>query len=348
MRRDRRVNPSDAPVSICIPVYNGAAFLRECLDSVLAQTHPSFEVLVVDDRSTDESPAIIDAYRQRHASIRHVRNDVNLGLVGNWNRCVALARHDWIKFVFQDDRIEPTCVARMMRHASDTPALITSRRDFIFDADAPYELRNTYLLNQRRIAQFFDGADYRSAGECQRLALDRFGVNQFGEPTSVLLHKSFFAKYGLFREGMVSACDLEYWIRVSIHTGAYYIDETLAHFRVHDAATTAKNHQHREFRTSTLDQLLLLQDFATLAVYEPLRRHALQRILPLDLKRIYAAAVHRVFAKADWLRRDREHANHGPMTELEDFYGEFPELRPKRLSHALWRLRAYWHTRRPV
>ena len=70
-------------VSICIPTFNGAKYLRECVDSVLAQTHPDFEVLIVDDCSSDDSVAIAEDYARRDSRVRVSVNDRNLGLVGN-------------------------------------------------------------------------------------------------------------------------------------------------------------------------------------------------------------------------------------------------------------------------
>jgi glycosyltransferase involved in cell wall biosynthesis len=101
-------------VSVCIPTYNGAKYLKECLDSVLAQTFTDFEVLIVDDKSSDETLSIAQEYATYDPRFRVIQNECNLGLVGNWNRCVELAQGEWIKFIFQDDLIEPACLERML------------------------------------------------------------------------------------------------------------------------------------------------------------------------------------------------------------------------------------------
>ena len=326
-------------VSVCIPVYNGARHLRACLDSVLAQTHAAAEILIVDDGSTDDSALVIDAYRARSDRVRVVRNDRNLGLVGNWNRCVDLAAHDWIKFVFQDDLIEPTCVERLLAHARDPAVLVVCRRDFIFEPSTSDEQRAIYRAHQRRVDGFFTGRDFVGAAECRAFAIDRFGHNPFGEPTAVLLHKSFFARFGRFRQGLVMSCDLEYWLRVSIHTGAFFVDETLARFRVHGEATSAENHRIRRYRTSRLDNLLLLRAFVDDEAYRPLRVHAAERDLPVDLRACLRLNRQKAYAMADWARRDADRPDPGAMAELLAFYEEFPDLRLNRLGHLLWRLR---------
>jgi glycosyltransferase involved in cell wall biosynthesis len=329
------------PVSVCVPVYNGAAYLRECLDSVLAQDYGAFEVLVVDDCSSDDSATIVAEFAARDRRVRHVRNPRNLGLVGNWNRCVELANHDWIKFIFQDDVAEPGCLDTLMRYARVPAVLVTCRREFIFDESVPEALQDLYRDSQRRVRAFFEERDFATPMQCQRGAIEQFGYNLYGEPTSVLLHKRFFEVFGPFRQGMIMSCDLEYWTRVAIHTGAYYCGEPLVRFRVHQQASTAKVHAHHPFRWTVLDNLLLLHDFATAPVYQILRDHARDRDLPIDLGRCYRTKLHETFAKADWAQQEAVEGV-SAMSELESFYVEFPGMRPHRVAHLMWRLRRRW------
>ena len=92
-------------ISVCVPVYNGTKYLRECLDSILVQSFENFEVIIVDDQSTDATFDLAQEYPAQDARIRPFRNPHNLGMVENWNRCLDLASAEWIKFVFQDDLI---------------------------------------------------------------------------------------------------------------------------------------------------------------------------------------------------------------------------------------------------
>src|SRR4030065_1446213 len=123
-------------VSICIPTYNGEKYLRETLDSVLAQTFKNFELLIIDDNSKDNTMDILREYASRENRIRIVQNETNLGLVNNWNRCVELAHGDWIKFVFQDDIIAPDCIERLLESCKGGSLFAACRRNIIFDKDA--------------------------------------------------------------------------------------------------------------------------------------------------------------------------------------------------------------------
>ena len=93
-------------VTIVMPVYNGARYLRASLDSILRQTFSDFECLVIDDRSTDASRDVIKSYRDPR--IRLVEHDKNLGLVKTLNHGLALARGQYIARQDQDDVSHPT------------------------------------------------------------------------------------------------------------------------------------------------------------------------------------------------------------------------------------------------
>src|SRR2546423_14323182 len=104
-------------ISICVPTYNGARYLKPCLDSALAQTFADFELLVVDDGSTDSTPDLARQYVGGDPRISIRRNERNLGLVANWNRCVDLAGGERGKFRLQDDLMEPSCPGRLLAPA---------------------------------------------------------------------------------------------------------------------------------------------------------------------------------------------------------------------------------------
>jgi glycosyltransferase involved in cell wall biosynthesis len=97
-------------VTIVIPVHNGEPYLAEAIDSVLAQTYPHCEIVVVDDGSTDRTPAIIQGYGDR---VRSVRQE-NAGVAAARNHGIRLARAEWIAFLDADDRLHRAKVERQL------------------------------------------------------------------------------------------------------------------------------------------------------------------------------------------------------------------------------------------
>ncbi len=99
-------------VSIGVPVYNGQNYLREALDSLLAQTYGDFEILISDNASTDQTQAICKEYASRDDRIRYERQVTNLGAAANYNRVFEMARGEFFKWAAHDDVCLPTFLER--------------------------------------------------------------------------------------------------------------------------------------------------------------------------------------------------------------------------------------------
>ena len=106
-------------ISVLVPVYNVENYLRRCLDSILAQTCRDFEIVLVDDGSTDQSGAICDAYAGEHTCIRVIHQE-NAGLAQVRNVSLAAARGDYITFVDSDDAIDPRLLETLLQDLTQT------------------------------------------------------------------------------------------------------------------------------------------------------------------------------------------------------------------------------------
>jgi cellulose synthase/poly-beta-1,6-N-acetylglucosamine synthase-like glycosyltransferase len=117
-------------VSICIPTYNRAEMVGDAIRSALAQTYPAIEVVVVDNASTDRTAEVVASLQDPR--LRFVRNESNLGLFGNFNRCIELARGSLVHILHSDDTIPPgftqACVNLILAHPevamTFTPAVV--------------------------------------------------------------------------------------------------------------------------------------------------------------------------------------------------------------------------------
>lgn len=96
----------DPEISVIVPVYNAQNFLEDCIDSVLAQTYQNFELILVDDGSTDRSSEICDRYAEKDIRVQ-VIHQVNQGQATARNRALMRARGNWVCFVDSDDLIHP-------------------------------------------------------------------------------------------------------------------------------------------------------------------------------------------------------------------------------------------------
>lgn len=216
--------PSCQPVlSVCIPTYLGSAHIGATIDSVLAQSFGDFELIIVDDNSTDDTAAIVARYQDPR--IRFIRNASNLGPEGNWNRCLSESRGKYFKLLPQDDLLLPTCLERQMavleRDTEEKIALVFCARRVVVTDDRVVTVRG-YPGGRQGVIP-----GYEITRRCVR-----FGTNLIGEPGSVMFRKSLALQVGPFDSTYGYVIDLDYWFRLLLQGDAYYFPEPLVAFRV--------------------------------------------------------------------------------------------------------------------
>src|SRR5438105_452197 len=121
-------------VSVLIPSYNCARYLPEAIESVLEQEFRDFELLIIDDSSTDDSRAVIERYAAADSRVDFQCNAVNLGAVPNWNRCLAHARGEYVQLLCCDDALATAQALGKMAgllEANPTAVLAASARRLI-------------------------------------------------------------------------------------------------------------------------------------------------------------------------------------------------------------------------
>src|SRR3954454_5025016 len=194
--------------SVCVPTYNGSEFLAETLACISSQTLEDIEILVVDDGSTDGTLELAHQHAAGDSRVRIVRNAERAGSSArNANKCVPLARGTWIKFLYQDDVMEPRCLERMMDAGRRGP-LVISWHTYRFEPGVDAETR-AYYESLPTLATKLPG-DFADAGPFCDAVLDNWGVNFIGPTSSSLIHHDCFERYGLFNPNIVTIPDVDY------------------------------------------------------------------------------------------------------------------------------------------
>lgn len=212
---------SDAPrVSVGIPVYNAEKYIGAAIDSVLAQTYTDFELIVVDNCSTDGSASIVEAYDDPR--IRFLRNETNIGAAGNWNRSMEEARGEYVKLVCADDLLRPECLAKQVAALDAHPeaAFVSGHRDIV-DAEG------NVLIAARGPRRHGEIPPH----EALRMVV-RSGTNPFGEPATVLMRSTAREKAGNFTDERGWIIDVELWCRLLEHGSVVVLPDNVAGFRV--------------------------------------------------------------------------------------------------------------------
>ena len=209
-------------ISIVLPVYNGAKFLRESIDSVLAQTYTNWELLIVDDCSRDETPAIAREYAQRDSRIRYYRNEENLRLPRNLNKGFSLTRGDYLTWTSDDNRYRPEALEKMHDMLVRTSAqFVYCSMDVIDEND---NLIETYIAKP---------------GSIKRLV----GFNTVG--ACFLYTRKAYEAVGDYDHEMILVEDYDYWQRIAMRFETVTIEQILYDYRRHSGALTSTMRQEQ-------------------------------------------------------------------------------------------------------
>ncbi len=212
-----------------MPVYNGQAYLAAAIESVLAQSFASFELIICDDVSTDSSRQIALEFAARDSRIKFFANDSNHGLFENYNICLGHSTGRFIKPFAQDDLLSPQCLERMVRYLEENQevSLVSCGKRWI--GKSGEELKVFQTFPEDRII---------AGREVILYNLLRL-TNWVGEPSTVLFRKEL-AGTG-FDTAFYHSGDLDYWFRIIEKSKFGYLNETLAGFRRHPDAETNRN-----------------------------------------------------------------------------------------------------------
>lgn len=227
-------------VSVIIPVYNNAEYLNNCFESVLNQTYENYEVIVVDDYSTDEKVKIIlDKYKNKNNFYIYF-NESNVGICETTNSALKYANGQWFAFLDCDDWLENEAIKKMM----DT---LTLHPGTVFGYSNRYNYNN--VTGEKEEVDF----------SC-RPTKDYYKNLQQGMYTShlKLIHKSVFARIGLFDKTFNGTQDYDISLRAAFYLGdeAFaFLREPVYNHRIHVTQTTQKMGRFMESETEKLQQI---------------------------------------------------------------------------------------------
>jgi glycosyltransferase involved in cell wall biosynthesis len=205
-------------VSVVVPAFNQAEYLREALASALGQTHTDLEVIVVDDGSTDGTRSVCESIADPRLRYIHQPNDRTMGL-GARNRAILESAGEWIALLDQDDRWLPTKIERQLALAATHPA-----------AGAVFTLVN-----------FIDGA-----GRVTRQQADDVPEGEVYH--ALMAHNRYYSCSGMFRRSLLSVAglpgesvglgDWHLWLALARHAPVLVVRDHLADYREHPQGYT--------------------------------------------------------------------------------------------------------------
>lgn len=214
-------------VSVCIPAYNNEAYIIHTIRSVLDQSFADLELVIIDDCSTDNTVSVVEAVTD--SRVRLVRNEKNLGMAGNWNRCIEEARAPFVKVLCADDLLYPDSLKLEVQALMDNPDINLVSSD-------------TALINMRgeQVGAF---KRWPVNGRMNGRKLAKISLlfnNFFGAPCNNLFRREAGVAVGGFDSAFPYILDFDFWIRLACTGDVYIIHETLNGFRLRSDSNTGE------------------------------------------------------------------------------------------------------------
>jgi glycosyltransferase involved in cell wall biosynthesis len=234
-------------VDIGIPSYGRPRYIVETIESVLAQTTAEWRLTISDDGPGGGEVAAAIAPYLDDARVRYSPSGERIGVAANWSRVIELATAPYVVVLHDDDRWEPTFLARRLEFLESNPQCA-----FVFSGYKRIDQDGNVLAEWH--PELDEGVQDRDA-----FARRLLRTNLVGSTAAVVARRGAYEAVGPAFEGRLPHCDYEMWVRLALRFPVGYVDECDAHYRMHQASTT-----HR-IRPSGRKVLRLADHFLNLA-----------------------------------------------------------------------------------
>jgi glycosyltransferase involved in cell wall biosynthesis len=211
-------------VSFVVPCYKHGHFLAECVESILGQTYPNLEVLIMDDCSPDDTPAIARSIADPR--VRHVRNERNLGHLANYNKGIGLATGKYVWLINVDDYLRrpyvlERFVATLERHPSAAYVICPAVRVLGCQEAEPFGSHGPADV-------VFSGPQF----------LERLARGNCVPTPAAMVRKASYERRGMFPLDLPHSGDWYQWCNHALYGGVAYLAEPMVCYRIHDQNMT--------------------------------------------------------------------------------------------------------------
>src|SRR5882724_4180462 len=240
--------PSGRLVSVVTPVYNGESYLRECIESVLAQTYSCWEYIILNNCSTDQTLTIAQEYSRRDPRIRVCSNDTLLDIISNHNKAFSLISPNsaYCKVVSADDWLFPECIERMVALAESHPTIGMVGSYQLSGGAEKWYLR-TYGLPYH--STVIPG---REIGRKQLLR----NLDILGNPTSNLYRSDLVRSTDSFYPNSSAEADVSACFEILRETDFGFVHQVMSYERLHEVKMTTTTESLNAYLSSKLSDLL--------------------------------------------------------------------------------------------
>lgn len=203
-------------ISIVLPIYNGEKYMRESIDSVIMQSYKNWELIIVNDCSTDNTAEIANGYVQKDSRIKYYKNEKNMRLPKTLNRGFSLAKGDYLTWTSDDNLFKENALEKMIL------ALKKDNADFVYASYETIDENGKYI-------------DYVKTNENGKYEI--IGHNVVG--ACFMYTRKVYETVGDYDYNYTLVEDYDYWLRIFAKFNTTYIEDVLYSYRFHSGALTS-------------------------------------------------------------------------------------------------------------
>lgn len=222
-------------ISVIIPTYNRKFFLKRSVDSVLKQTLKPYEIIIIDDGSSDGTSSMI---KESYPAVNLIRQE-NKGVSAARNTGIRSSSGDWICFLDSDDEWKKNKL-------KNQELALTQNTNYLFCHSNEEWIRNGKKINQKKKHKKYGGDIFKKCLDMCRIS-----------PSSVMIYKKVFDNIGFFNEDLIVCEDYELWLRICAHYKVLFVDEPLIiKYGGHEGQLSNSFESIEFFRIKALEYLL--------------------------------------------------------------------------------------------
>lgn len=246
-------------VSVIVPAYNQAKYLKQTLNSVLNQTYNDWECVIVNDGSTDNTAKIAKNYVKKDKRFKYIYQK-NKGLAGARNTGIKTSQGEYIGFLDSDDLWKPSMLEKTVTF------LAGNHKTSIVSGAWSYVDKNGKLISRKN-----------GPAKCENYLVELLFGNLF-PVHALLIKKAVFIDCGFFDSSLPSSEDWDMWLRVANKGYRFnYVNDLIAHYRIHNNTITSNNDRIKKGNFSVLDKFFTAQNNHDIKKLKP-RSYILQWI----------------------------------------------------------------------
>jgi len=209
-------------ISVIIPTYNGSKFIYKTLESALNQDYHNFEVIVIDDYSTDDSVEIVTTFMESYTNLELIKNDRNMGISKTINTAVSIASGEYLVFLGHDDLIEKKHLSIMYSEMNNNNAIMVHCNSNVIDSEDNFMKKA--VIDAKQIV-YSNNAMYTLSK-----------IN-FVHNVGYIVNKKIYVKYNQFGKYKNYGEWLS-WIEFAKHGKIYYTNKVFSYYRRHETNIT--------------------------------------------------------------------------------------------------------------